>query len=170
MAGVNGPVRRSTAGTGLRVGEAVAVLPATSEVMDVTAGETATNSETTNREHSSAAASGTTREVPGGSVIGPAPAAHSARPATNSRDDVSTSGDFFPYRFGRKASVAALPADAVAELEAEIATIVALVAGAPAPLFLRDPSPEYLAASNSQIALRSFASNSTSNFPSSVKA
>ncbi len=37
----NGPVRRSTTGTGLRVGEAVAVQPATSEVMDVTAGETA---------------------------------------------------------------------------------------------------------------------------------
>jgi hypothetical protein len=36
-AGVNGPVRRSTAGTGLRVGEADAVRPATSEVMDVTA-------------------------------------------------------------------------------------------------------------------------------------
>lgn len=34
-------VRRSTAGTGLRVGEADAVLPATSEIMDVTAGETA---------------------------------------------------------------------------------------------------------------------------------
>ena len=34
-------VRRSTAGTGLRVGEAVAVQPATSEIMDVTAGETA---------------------------------------------------------------------------------------------------------------------------------
>lgn len=32
------PVRRSTAGTGLRVGEAVAVQPATSEIMDVTAG------------------------------------------------------------------------------------------------------------------------------------
>ena len=34
-------VRRSTAGTGLRVGAASAVLPATSEFMDVTAGETA---------------------------------------------------------------------------------------------------------------------------------
>ncbi len=34
-------VRRSTAGTGLRVGEAIAVWPATSEFMDVTAGETA---------------------------------------------------------------------------------------------------------------------------------
>lgn len=34
-------VRRSTAGTGLRVGVADAVLPATSEIMDVTAGETA---------------------------------------------------------------------------------------------------------------------------------
>jgi hypothetical protein len=34
-------VRRSSAGTGLRVGEAVAVQPATSEIMDVTAGETA---------------------------------------------------------------------------------------------------------------------------------
>lgn len=38
------PVRRSTAGTGLRVGEASADLPATSEHMDVTAGETAPNS------------------------------------------------------------------------------------------------------------------------------
>lgn len=38
MAGVTGPVRRSTAGTGLRVGEAGAVQPATSEFMDVTAG------------------------------------------------------------------------------------------------------------------------------------
>lgn len=37
MAGVNGPVRRSTAGTGLRVGEASADLPATDEVMAVTA-------------------------------------------------------------------------------------------------------------------------------------
>jgi hypothetical protein len=37
-AGINGPVRRSTAGTVLRVGEAVAVRPATYEVMDVTAG------------------------------------------------------------------------------------------------------------------------------------
>jgi len=36
-AGVNGPVRRSTAGTGLRVGEASADLPATSEIMDATA-------------------------------------------------------------------------------------------------------------------------------------
>ena len=35
-------VRRSTAGTGLRVGEAVAVLPATSEIMDATGGESAT--------------------------------------------------------------------------------------------------------------------------------
>lgn len=34
-------VRRSTAGTGLRVGAADAVQPATSEIMDVTAGETA---------------------------------------------------------------------------------------------------------------------------------
>jgi hypothetical protein len=33
---VKGLVRRSTAGTGLRVGEAVAVQPATSEIMDVT--------------------------------------------------------------------------------------------------------------------------------------
>jgi hypothetical protein len=33
---VKGLVRRSTAGTGLRVGEAVAVQPATSEFMDVT--------------------------------------------------------------------------------------------------------------------------------------
>ena len=40
-AGVKDPVRRSTTGTGLRVGAASAVLPATSEVMDVTAGETA---------------------------------------------------------------------------------------------------------------------------------
>jgi len=38
MAGATGPVRRSSAGTGLRVGEASAVLPATSEFMDVTAG------------------------------------------------------------------------------------------------------------------------------------
>lgn len=36
-----GHVRRSTAGTGLQVGEAVAVQPATSEIMGVTAGETA---------------------------------------------------------------------------------------------------------------------------------
>ncbi len=36
-------VRRSTAGTGLRVGEAGADQPATSEHMDVTAGETAPN-------------------------------------------------------------------------------------------------------------------------------
>ena len=41
-AGVKGPVRRSTTGTGLRVGETVAVQPATSATMDVTAGETAT--------------------------------------------------------------------------------------------------------------------------------
>lgn len=45
MAGVTGPVRRSTAGTGLRVGEAGADQPATSEFMDVTAGETAPNSD-----------------------------------------------------------------------------------------------------------------------------
>jgi hypothetical protein len=38
---VKGLVRGSTTGTGLRVGEAVAVQPATSEFMDVTAGETA---------------------------------------------------------------------------------------------------------------------------------
>lgn len=44
MAGVTDPVRRSTAGTGLRVGEASADLPTTSEIMDVTAGETASNS------------------------------------------------------------------------------------------------------------------------------
>lgn len=37
MAGVTGPVRRSTAGTGLRVGVASADLPATDEVMAVTA-------------------------------------------------------------------------------------------------------------------------------------
>lgn len=41
MAGVTGPVRRSTAGTGLQVGESGAALTATSEFMDVTAGETA---------------------------------------------------------------------------------------------------------------------------------
>jgi hypothetical protein len=82
---------------------------------------------------------------------------------------VSTSDEFFPYRFGRKPQPA-LPADVVAELEAEIAAIVALVAGSPAPLFLRDPSPEFLAASSNHMALRSFASNSTFNFPSSVKA
>lgn len=41
MAGVKDPVRRSSTGTGLQVGEAVAVQPATSEIMDVTAGETA---------------------------------------------------------------------------------------------------------------------------------
>lgn len=40
---VTGPVRRSTAGIGLRVGEAGADQPATSEHMDVTAGETAPN-------------------------------------------------------------------------------------------------------------------------------
>lgn len=45
MAGGESPVRRSTAGTGLRVGAADAVQPATSEIMDVTAGETAPNSE-----------------------------------------------------------------------------------------------------------------------------
>lgn len=38
MAGVTGPVRRSTPGTGLRVGEAGADQPATSEFMGVTAG------------------------------------------------------------------------------------------------------------------------------------
>ena len=44
-AGVTGAVRRSTAGTGLRVGEAVAVQPATSEITDVTSRERpATNS------------------------------------------------------------------------------------------------------------------------------
>ena len=36
---VDGLVRRSTAGTGLRVGEAVAVQPTTSEIMDVTSRE-----------------------------------------------------------------------------------------------------------------------------------
>ncbi len=41
MAGGTPTVRGSTAGTGLRVGEAVAVQPATSEIMDATAGETA---------------------------------------------------------------------------------------------------------------------------------
>jgi hypothetical protein len=44
MAVVEDHVRRSTAGTGLRVGEAGAVQPATSEIMDATAGETAPNS------------------------------------------------------------------------------------------------------------------------------
>jgi hypothetical protein len=43
-AGAPGTVRRSTAGTGLRVGESGAVLTATSEFMDATAGETAPNS------------------------------------------------------------------------------------------------------------------------------
>ena len=38
---VTGHVRRSTTGTGLRVGEAVAVRPATSEFMDATGGESA---------------------------------------------------------------------------------------------------------------------------------
>lgn len=38
-AGSQAPVRRSTAGTGLRVGEAVAVQPATSEIMDATSRE-----------------------------------------------------------------------------------------------------------------------------------
>lgn len=38
MAGGQDPVRRSTAGTGLRVGVADAVQPATSEIMDATAG------------------------------------------------------------------------------------------------------------------------------------
>lgn len=37
-------VRQATTGTGLRVGAADAVQPATSEIMDVTAGETAPNS------------------------------------------------------------------------------------------------------------------------------
>jgi hypothetical protein len=41
---VTGHVRRSTTGSGLRIGEAVAVRPATSEFMDATAGETAPNS------------------------------------------------------------------------------------------------------------------------------
>lgn len=41
MAAGTASVRRSTAGTGLRVGEAGAVQSATSEIMDVTAGETA---------------------------------------------------------------------------------------------------------------------------------
>lgn len=45
MAGGTPTVRRSTAGTGLRVGAADAVQPATSEIMDVTAGETAPNSD-----------------------------------------------------------------------------------------------------------------------------
>lgn len=46
MAGINGPVRRSTAGTGLQVGEASADLPTTSEFMDVTGRRDAhTNSE-----------------------------------------------------------------------------------------------------------------------------
>lgn len=44
MAAGKPSVRRSTAGTGLRVGEAVAVQPATPEIMDVTAGETAPKS------------------------------------------------------------------------------------------------------------------------------
>jgi len=44
-AGITDLVRRSTTGTGLRVGEAGAVRPATSEIMDATAGETAPNSE-----------------------------------------------------------------------------------------------------------------------------
>ena len=52
MAGGDGaPVRRSTAGTGLRVGEASADLPATSEHMDVTAGETAPNSSAVAETH-----------------------------------------------------------------------------------------------------------------------
>ncbi len=38
---VKDPVRRSSAGTGLQVGEAVAVQPATSEIMDAMTGETA---------------------------------------------------------------------------------------------------------------------------------
>jgi len=67
---------------------------------------------------------------------------------------------------------AQLPADVVAELEAALAEIVAGVAAATElpPVFLSDPSPEYLAANSSHMASRSFASNSTFNFPSSVKA
>lgn len=42
----------------------------------------------------------------------------------------------------------ALPADVVAELDAALAEIVAEVAS---PLFLRDPSPEFLAASGEVI-------------------
>jgi hypothetical protein len=45
MAGGTPTVRQTTAGTGLRVGAASAVLPATSEFMDATAGETAPNSQ-----------------------------------------------------------------------------------------------------------------------------
>lgn len=57
---------------------------------------------------------------------------------------------------------AQLPADVVTELVASLAEIVAGVAAATAlpPAFLRDPSPEYLAASNNHIALRNLASNS----------
>jgi len=50
MAVVMDHVRRSTAGTGLLVGEAVAVQPATSEIMDVTAGETAPTPPQVDRE------------------------------------------------------------------------------------------------------------------------
>jgi hypothetical protein len=50
MAGVTDTVRRSTAGTGLLVGEADAVQPATSEIMDVTAGETAPTPPQVDRE------------------------------------------------------------------------------------------------------------------------
>jgi hypothetical protein len=73
----------------------------------------------------------------------------------------STSEEFFPYRFGRKPRAPKLSAEVVRKLEIALAEIVAFVDGTPAPLFLRDPSPEYLAASNSQSASRSFASNST---------
>ncbi len=58
MAGVTDPVRRSTAGTGLRVGEAGADQPATSEFMDATAGETASNSEASSHEKRRLDASG----------------------------------------------------------------------------------------------------------------
>lgn len=47
-------VRQTTTGTGLRVGEASADLPATSELMDVTAGETAPNAVAETRRAGSA--------------------------------------------------------------------------------------------------------------------
>lgn len=77
---------------------------------------------------------------------------------------VTTSEEFFPYRFGRKPRAPKLSADVVRKLEIALAEIVAFVDGTPAPLFLLDPSPEYLAASSNHMALRSLASNSNNSF------
>lgn len=152
MAAGTASVRRSTAGTGLRVGEAVAVLPATSEVMGVTAGETALNSRASSHEKRRLDASGeltsTGPETSTSSVRTIAQCPAMARPANRGVTARRDEQPFFSIALPEKSASSVIPsAEVAAELEAGIAAIVAGVAR-----------------KRSHIAFRSFASNSITSF------